>query len=174
MALIFKEIFNLIRILNSETGAGQIAFGICLGFILGLSPWLSLQAIIIFLMILIFRIQAAAAITSAFFFSFIAYLFDPIIHKLGSFVLKHDSLEQIWSYLYNAPIVPYTKFNNSIVMGGAIVGIMFTPLIFIISYSLIKKYQDIVVARFKESKIWKIFKGSVIYNWYCTYEKFRP
>ncbi len=173
MTIILKEIFNLIRILNSETGAGQIAFGICLGFILGLSPWVSLQAIIIFLMILIFRVQAAAALTSAFFFSFIAYLFDPMIHKLGKYVLKHDSLELLWSKMYNAPLVPYTQFNNSIVMGGAVIGIILAPIIYILSYSIIKKYQDLIVSRFKETRIWKFIKGSVLYNWYSTYEKFK-
>jgi len=174
MALILKEIFNLIRILNSETGAGQIALGISLGFILGLSPWVSLQGIVIFLLIIIFRLQATAALTSAFFFSFIAYVFDPIIHKLGRYVLKLDSLESTWTLLYNAPILPYTQFNNSIVMGGAVLGILLSPIIYLISYSLIKKYQDVIVARFRETKVWKIIKGSVVYNWYSTYEKFKP
>ncbi len=173
MSFLLKEIFSLIRILNSETGSKQIALGLTLGFILGLSPWISIQGILIFLFIIIFKVQAGAAFVSAALFSLITYVFDPLLHKLGSNVLKHDSLEGLWTTLYNAPLVPYTKFNNSVVMGGAVLGLILAPLMYFIFYKLVSKYQVTIVARFKNTKIWKAFKGSIIYNWYITYEKYK-
>ncbi len=173
MTFLLKELFSLIRILNSETGAKQIALGFTLGFILGLSPWLSIQGLAIILIILIFRVQAAAAFVAATIFSFVAYIFDPFIHSIGKYVLKHDTLEGLWTYLYNAPLVPYTEFNNSIVMGGAVLGILLAPFLYFIFYKLVSKYQSTIVSKFKDTKFWKAFKGSVIYNWYITYEKYK-
>ncbi len=79
MTLLLKQLFGLIKLLNSETGVNQIATGIAAGFVLGMSPTLSLQSLLIFLLILVFRVQAGAALLSAFFFKFLAFLLDPIL-----------------------------------------------------------------------------------------------
>jgi len=80
MTLLLKQLFAFLKMLNSETGHNQIAAGIAAGFILGMSPMLSLQTFLVFLIIFFFRIQAGAAFLAAFFFAFIAYVLDPIFH----------------------------------------------------------------------------------------------
>ena len=91
MALILKQFFQLIKLLNSETGTNQIAAGVAAGFILGIGPVLSLRALILFLLIIIFRIQFGACLVAAFFFKFIAYLLDPIFHSVGANVLEIEA-----------------------------------------------------------------------------------
>lgn len=172
MSLLLKQFFGLLKLLNSETGHNQIAAGIAMGFILGMSPMLSLQAVLVFICLFLFRIQIGAAFLAAFFFKFIAWILDPIFDEFGRAVLGSDSLAPLWTSLYNMPIVPLTRFNNSIVMGSGIVAILLFPIIFLASRSLILKYRETIVARFKETKIWKAVKATSLYQWYYSYEKY--
>jgi len=172
VSLLLKQFFGLLKLLNSETGHNQIAAGIAMGFILGMSPMLSLQAMLVFICLFLFRIQIGAAFLAAFFFKFIAWILDPLFDDFGRAVLGSESLSSLWTALYNMPIVPLTRFNNSIVMGSGIVAILLFPVIFFLSRSLILKYRETVVARFKETKVWKAVKATSLYQWYYSYEKY--
>jgi uncharacterized protein (TIGR03546 family) len=170
LGLILKQLFALIKMLNSETGQNQIAAGVAAGFILGMTPALSLQSLLVFLCLFFFRIQMGMAFLSAFFFAFIAWLMDPAFHAIGSAVLQAPALQGIFTTLYNMPIIPYTRFNNSIVMGSGVVSILLAPVIFWIARALIIKYRLAVVERFKQTKIWKAVKATSLYKWYYSYE----
>lgn len=171
MGLLLKQLFALIKMLNSETGHNQIAAGIALGFILGMTPVFSLQAILVFLLIFVFRIQMGAAFLAAFFFKFAAYLLDPAFDAIGTQVLQADALQGLWTALYNMPIVPLTRFNNSIVMGSGVVTIVLSPFVFIGSKIAIIKYRATVVARFKQTRFWKAIQATSFYKWYYSYDK---
>ncbi len=97
---------------------------------------------------------------SAFFFKFIAYLFDYPAHVLGKAVLEIDALRPLFVSMYNMPLVPMTRFNNSIVMGSMIVSLLLLPLLSVGFKIAILKYRAIVVARFKGTKVWKAFAAT--------------
>src|SRR5690606_22747222 len=99
--------------LNSDTGNISLAMGMTCGFILGMTPVLSLQSLLIFFILFIFRIQIGAALVMTFFFKFVAFLLDPLFDVVGRNVLEMESLQGIFTTLYNMPIIPYTRFNNS-------------------------------------------------------------
>lgn len=170
MTILLKQIFGLIKLLNSETGTNQIAWGVAAGFVLGLSPTFSLQALLIFLMILIFRIQAGAAFVSAFFFGFIAYLLDPITAAIGAAVLETPSLRATFTSLYNMPIIPLTRFNNSIVMGSGVLAVTFMPVVYLLSRVAVIKYRKTFVERYKNTALWKALQATSVYKWYVRYE----
>jgi uncharacterized protein (TIGR03546 family) len=171
MTLLLKQIFAFIKLLNSENGLNQISAGVAAGFILGMTPMLSLQTLLVFLCIFFFRIQAGAAFLAAFFFSFVAYLLDPVFHSVGSAVLTADALQGLFTTMYNMPIIPLTRFNNSVVMGSGVVAVLLSPVIFFLARVLIQKYRVTVVARLQNTKIWKAVKATSLYNWYYTYDK---
>lgn len=171
MTLLLKQIFAFFRMLNSETGTDQLAVGLTLGMFLGFSPFLSLQTFIVILILLFFRIQIGAAFLAAFFFKFVAFLVDPAADLLGRQILEAESLRPLWVTLYNMPIIPFTRFNNSIVMGSfAVAVVLFIPVYFAFRKFIIK-YRETVVARFKQTKFWKAFAATKFYNWYLTYDK---
>ncbi len=173
MGLILKQLFSFIKLLNSDTGNISLALGMTCGFILGMTPVLSLHSLLIFLILFIFRIQIGAALITAFFFKFIAYLMDPAFHFVGSKVLELESLQGILTQLYNMPIIPYTRFNNSIVMGSAVVTFALAPFVYILSSIFISKYREIVVARFKTTKVWKAVEATKFYQWYYKYDQYK-
>jgi uncharacterized protein (TIGR03546 family) len=156
--------------LNSETGTNQIAWGVAAGFVLGMSPTLSLQTLLVFLLILIFRIQAGAAFLAAFFFKFVAYLLDPLFADIGAGVLEMASLRELFTTMYNMPLVPLTRFNNSVVMGAGVVSVFLMPVIFFGSKFLIGKYREQVVNRYQQTKFWKLVKATSFYKWYASYD----
>ncbi|KYG65849.1 TIGR03546 family protein [Bdellovibrio bacteriovorus] len=171
MTLLLKQIFNFFKLLNSDTGTKQLAAGLSLGLILGFAPFLSIQTLIVIAIIFVFRVQIGAAFLSAFFFKFVAFLFDQPAHYLGKAVLEMESLRPLFTTMYNIPFVPMTRFNNTIVMGSMIVSILLLPFAYFGFQALIIKYRATVVARFKGTKAWKAFAATKVYNWYTTYDK---
>jgi uncharacterized protein (TIGR03546 family) len=170
MTLILKQVFAFLKMLNSETGHNQIAAGIAAGFILGMTPMLSLQTLLVFICIFFFRIQAGAAFLAAFFFAFIAWLLDPVFHAVGVGILEMESLQGLFTTMYNVPLLPLTRFNNTIVMGSGVVAICLSPFIYFISRAMILKYRETVLARIKNTKFWKAMQATSLYKWYYTYD----
>lgn len=173
MGLILKQLFAFIKLLNSDTGTISLAAGMTCGFILGMTPVLSLHSLLIFLIMFFFRVQIGAAFTAAFFFKFIAFMLDPLFDWAGSRVLEMHALEPFFTKLYNMPIIPYTRFNNSIVMGSAVITFTLAPFVFILSQRLIIRYREQVVARFKDTKVWKAIQATKFYQWYYKYEQYK-
>lgn len=171
MGFLLRQIFSFLKLLNSDTGTNQIAAGIAAGFILGMAPTFSLQTILVIVLLFFFRIQIGAATLSAFFFKFVAFIFDPVFHEMGKKILEIDSLKGIFTTMYNMPIVPFTRFNNSIVMGAGVTSILLAPFIYFIAIAMVVKYRVAVVAKFKQTKIWKAFTVTTIYQWYVKYEQ---
>lgn len=172
MTIILKQLFALINLLNSDTGTNQIAAGFACGLILGFAPMLSLQALLVFICMFLFRIQIGAAFVSAFFFAFIAWLFDPVSNMLGSAILEVEALRPLFTTMYNMPLVPLTRFYNSITMGAGVLSLVLAPLVFFGGRMLILSYRAKVVARFRESRWWKLWAGTALFKWYAKYEKF--
>lgn len=170
MTLLLKQLFGFLKLLNSDTGTYQLASGLALGIVLGFSPFLSLQTLLILTLVFIFRIQIGAAFLSAFFFKFIAYLIDTPADYLGRWVLEAEALRPIFTELYNMPIIPLTRFNDSIIMGSAIIGFLLAIPGFFVFTRLIEKYRATVLARFRESKFFKALKATPLYNWYLKYD----
>ncbi len=171
MTLILKQIFSLLKVLNSDTGENQIAAGIACGLILGFAPMFSLQTLLVFILLFFLRIQVGAAFASAFFFALIAYIFDPVFNNVGITILEMDSLKGLFTTLYNLPIIPFTKFYNSVVMGAGVTSIVLAPIIFLLSKMLIVKYRIKVLEKFKQTKFWKAVKATGLYKWYAKYDE---
>jgi len=173
MTILLKQLFALIKLLNSDTGTNQIAAGFACGLILGFAPMLSLQGLLVLVCIFLFRIQIGAALLSAAFFAIIAWLLDPLSDAVGSAILEADALRPMFTTLYNMPLVPLTRFYNSITMGAGVVSLLLAPLVFWGSKKLIVVYRTKVVERFKSSQWWKLWSGTVLFKWYVNYEKLR-
>jgi uncharacterized protein (TIGR03546 family) len=171
MGFLLKQLFELIRLLNSDTGANQIAAGIACGLILGFAPAFSLQTLLVVLCLFFFRIQIGAALVSAFFFAFIAWLLDPLHHLVGQAILEAAALQPLFTAMYNMPLVPLTRFYNTITMGAGVVSIALAPVIFLLAKRLIMKYRATVLARFEQTRAWKLWKATPFYKWYTTYDQ---
>jgi len=169
LSLLIKQLINFIKLLHSETGTNQLAMGLALGLVIGFSPLLSLQGLALVLILLLFRIQMGAAFLSGFFFTFVAFLLDPVCDLLGRAILENPGLRPTFVQLYNMPLVPLTRFNNSIIMGSGVLSlILVIPFFFIFKKGVIK-YRLTVVEKVKDTKAWKAFKATALFQWYSKY-----
>lgn len=173
MTLILKQVFGLIRLLNSETGDRAIALGMALGLILAFSPWASLQGVLLFLVILLFRVQAGAALITAFFLKGLALLAAPLLDVLGQQVLEMEALQGVWTALYQAPLVPWTRFHHSVVMGGAVLGLALVAPGYLVFKRLVVSYRKQIRDRFAKTRFWRWCKGTTLAQLYFKYEKAR-
>lgn len=170
MSLLLKQLYNFFKLLNSDTGTNQISAGLACGLILGFAPFFSLQTVLVLFLVFVFRIQLGAAFFSAFFFKFVAFLIDPLADKLGQSFLEAESLHSIFTTMYNMPIVPMTRFNNSIVMGSLVLSIILAPIAFFVFKKLVSQYRVQVLQRFQQTKLWKGIKATKLYLWYSKYD----
>lgn len=171
MTLLTKQIINLIRLLHSDTGQNQVASGLAFGVFLGFAPFLSIQTFLVLLITFIFRVQLGAVFISAFFFKFIAYLMDPVADPLGRTLLENPSLRPLWTFMYNVPLLPMTRFNNSIIMGSLVISLILCPVLFVVFRKLVIQYQSTLVRRLEATRAWKVFKATKFYLWYKKYDE---
>lgn len=169
MTLLGRQLFKLVYLLNSERGTESIAAGMALGIVLGFSPVLSLQSVIVFLAVLVFRVQMGAALLSMGLFKLIAPPLTPLFHVVGEAVLSVGVLLPVYRALYTLPLVPLTRFYNTVVTGAGVCGLILAPEGYLLARWLIARYRSAVVARLKETRWWTLWKSSTIYKWYQSY-----
>jgi uncharacterized protein (TIGR03546 family) len=162
-----KLVTNFIKILREGQTPAQVAGGFALGSILGLSPMLTLQGVLVWLIILVLDVNLSAATFSLGVFALIAYIFDPIFHRFGYFLLvEMSSLKGLWTLLYNAPIAPLTRFNNTVVMGSFVSAvILFLPL-YVGMKKFVLAYRATLGVRMHKMKIYQIIDRSSLVQWY--------
>lgn len=121
---VLKVLKKIIVLFQSDISPNQIAWGFALGAIMGLVPGFFMK-LVLFVIIMIFRVNLSSAFIAATLFSIIGLAIDPLLDKVGYFVLvDFKALNSFYTWLYNLPVVPFTKFNNTIVMGSFIVGLI--------------------------------------------------
>jgi uncharacterized protein (TIGR03546 family) len=162
-----KLVTNFIKILREGQTPAQVAGGFALGSILGLSPMFTLQGLFVWLIILVLDVNLSAATFSLGLFALIAYIFDPIFHRLGYLLLVDiTGLKALWIALYNAPIAPLTRFNNTVVMGSLVSAlILFAPLYFGMK-KFVVAYRATLGVRMHKMKIYQIIDRSSLVQWY--------
>jgi uncharacterized protein (TIGR03546 family) len=162
-----KLVRDFIGILREGQTPAQVAGGFALGTILGLSPMLTLQGALVWLILLVLDVNFSAAGVAITVFSLMAWLLDPVFHWLGFQVLVNiEPLKGLWTSLYNAPIAPLTRFNNTVVMGSFLTAI----ILFIPIYCAMKKfvvaYRTTLGARIEKIKLYQVLKRSSLVQWY--------
>jgi uncharacterized protein (TIGR03546 family) len=158
---------NFIKILREGQTPAQVAGGFALGSIVGLSPAFTLQGLVVWFIILVLDVNLSAALLSFTLFALLGVLLDPVFHQLG-YVLLVDlpGLKAFWTSLYNAPIAPLTRFNNTIVLGSLVGGIVLALPVFFAMRSFVVAYRLHIGKRVAQWKIYQIVSKSSLVRWY--------
>lgn len=161
-----KILAKLIKALNAEGSPSQISFGFMFGMIIGLTPLWSLSNLPMLLLVLIFRINLTAFLVAFGFFSGVAYLFDPLMHRLGEAMLTAPQLQALWTDLYNNDFWRLTHFNNTLTLGSLTLGLVLAIPLFFISNILIRNYREHVLAWVQKTRLVKLIKANRFYRIY--------
>ena len=168
---LIKLIQSLIGALHSEGTPGQLAAGIALGSILGLTPLINIHNAIVFAAIVLLNVSFAGGMLGWALFVPIGFILDPLFDWIGHQLLLAESLRGFWTSLYNTPIVPLTNFNNTVVLGSLVFALaFFVPLFFSIRWA-VRRYRETIGERVRQSKFYRAVMASKVYN---VYRMFQP
>ncbi|GAB1482097.1 hypothetical protein MASR2M78_09120 [Treponema sp.] len=152
-----KAIVKAFVALNSNVKKEQIAAGFAWGLLLALIPTGNLIWFTLFVFAFFTKINYGMQLLVMVLFKLILPLAAKPLDKLGWYILNQDSLYPYFSYLYNIPIAPLTRFNNTLVAGGLVLGlILWIPLFFIVR-ALVSVYRSKLAPKIAETAIYKAF-----------------
>jgi uncharacterized protein (TIGR03546 family) len=164
---------KLLKALASEASPGQIAGGIILGMIIGLTPVLSLHNLFIVILILVLKVNIGMALLSFMVFSGVAYLADPVFHSFGVWLLELESMQQTWTNMYNNEWWALTKFYNTVVIGSFVTAIILClPAFPLVKYGVVQ-YRRHIHAKVRKWKLVQAFKSTKFYSIYQTVSRVR-
>ena len=171
MFALVKLIQSLIGALHSEGTPGQLALGIALGSIMGLTPLMNIHNAIVFAAIVLLNVSFAGGMLGWALFVPIGFLLDPLFDWIGHQVLMAESLRGVWTSLYNTPIVPLTNFNNTIVLGSLVFSLLLLVPLFFATRWAVARYRVTVGERVRQSKFYRAVMASKVYT---VYKMFQP
>ena len=151
-------IAKLIVALNSNSRPSELASGIAFGFWLALIPGGNLLWVALFVIAFFIKHNISALLLSMGGFSLFISFFDPLLDRIGGTALEFPALQDFFTSLYNTPYLSYSNFNNTIVAGGFILGIILWIPIFLLFNILIKVYRKKIAPKVAESKFVKFMK----------------
>ncbi len=120
----FRFLLMTRQTLVSDESTRRLALGVTFGMMIGLIPKDSLFVWVLGVAMMLTTANIVSAIVSGFLFSGLGYFLDPFTHKLGGLLLTADGLEPAWTWLYGLPFMPWTRFNNTVVLGSFVLGIL--------------------------------------------------
>jgi uncharacterized protein (TIGR03546 family) len=152
---LLKLIGKLIIALNGNVKKSQIAAGLAWGILLGLIPAGNFFWIALFICSFFFRHHHWSKIFSMTVVKLVSPLIVLWVDTLGWEVLHIEALQPLFTTLYNMPFVPFTKFNNTLVMGGLVGGAVLWLPSFIIFMAVIPLYRNHLAPKIRNSKLVK-------------------
>ena len=153
-----KPLAKLIIALNSNLRKGQIAAGFSWGLLLGLIPAGNVFWIALFVVSFFFKHHHFSKLLVLAVLKIISGAVAPLMDTVGWELLHVAALQPFFTSLYNMPFVPLTRFNNTLVAGGLISGIvLFLPVFFLIFF-LVPVYRSRVVPKIRSSKFLAVIK----------------
>ena len=167
MLTILKLLQSLVRTLHSDGSPNQIAAGVALGAALGLTPLVSAHNAAVVVLLVLLNVSFGAGMLGWALFAPLGFLLDPVFHRVGHRLLVDTpALQPVWTAWYNTPGVPYTSFNNTVVLGSVAGWLALSLPIWALSYLAVVRYRATVGERVRASKLYKAVTASRAYTVY--------
>jgi len=164
---LLKTLQSLIKELHSDGTPLQIALGAALGAALGLTPIANVHNAIVLALLLILNVSFGAGMLAWGLFVPLGFILDPVFDRVGHMLLMETpALTPLWTSWFNTPLVPYTNFNNTVVL-GSVVGwlVLFIPIVLLVKF-LVVRYRATYGERVRKSKFYRAVTASQAYNVY--------
>jgi len=171
MLALIKLIQSIIKTLHSAGTPGQVAAGMAVGSALGLTPLVNLHNLVIFSLLVLLNVSFGGGMLGWALFVPIGFLLDPLFNKIGLSLLTAPSLRPMWTDWTNTPILPFTNFNNTVVLGSFVSWVVLAIPIFFAARYGVARYRATIGERVRQSRFYKAVTASQVYN---VYKLFRP
>lgn len=170
--LILKLLQSLVKALHSEGTPGQVAAGMALGAILGLTPLLSVHNLLVVALIFLLNVSLPGAALGWAIATPLGFALDPAFDALGRWLLLDiPALTRLWTVLANTPVVPLTNFNNSVVLGSLVSAVALVAPVYFAGRWGVRRYRETLGERIKQSGLYRAITASRLF---ALYRLFRP
>jgi uncharacterized protein (TIGR03546 family) len=170
--LLLKLVQSLFKALHSEGTPGQVAAGIALGSILGLTPLVNLHNLAVVALILLFNVSVPGALLGWALFLPLGFALDSLFDAVGRrLLLETPALVPLWTSLADIPIIPLTNFTNTVVLGSLVFSLLGFVPIWLGSRWAVRRYRATIGERVKQSAWYRALTTSRLYG---VYRLFRP
>ena len=149
---------KLLAALNANARPGEIAAAAAFGLMLALIPGGNLLWVGLFVLIFFLKIHLATALLVMALARLGVPFADPLIGWVGLKILTIEGLHSIFTGMANAPVLPYTNFNNSLVLGGLLTGIAAWIPVFLLFSFLVRLYRNLLWPKLANSRLVKAFQ----------------
>jgi len=172
MLALLKLLQSIVKSLNSQGTPGQLAAGLALGSALGLTPLMNLHNLVLLAAAMLFNVSFGGFLLGWALFVPVGFALDPVFDAIGrTLLIGATGLRPMWTAWYNAPVLPLTNFNNTVVLGSFVCwAVLAIPLFFVLR-SLVAQYRERVYARLKRTRFFQAVTASKLFN---IYSLFRP
>lgn len=172
MLTLLKLLQSLLKTLHSDGTPAQVAAGLALGAALGLTPLMNVHNLVIVALILVLNVSIGGAMLGWALFLPLGFLLDPLFDRIGrQLLLDTPALTPLWTTWFNSPVLPYTNFNNTIVLGSLVAWLaLWLPIFFAARYA-VTRYRATLGERVRQSRFYQAVTASKAYN---VYSWFRP
>ena len=154
--LLLKLLQKLVRTLNSDGTPGQVAAGIALGSALGLTPLINMHNLLVIAAAMVFNVSFPAVTLGWIVFTPVGFLLDPVFDAVGATLLTGATgLVPTWTTFYNTPVVPFSNYNNTVVLGSFLSWLVLGVPIFFAARWGVARYRETVLARLQRLKVFR-------------------
>lgn len=155
--MILVWLAKVLAVFNANIRPGEVAAGIALGLLAALVPAGNLVWLALLLLVFFVKVNQAIFFVSMAVFKLLAGFLDPALDAVGWEVLRYPALQDAFVTMANTPIVPWTRFNDTLVMGGFVVGLLaLLPTWFLFRW-LIKVWRSSILPKMMASAWYKAF-----------------
>ena len=145
---------KLFKSLNSNSHPGEIAHGVALGVIMGMVPKDNALWYILFVLFFFIRINKAVYLLVTLGVSLCIAPLDMMLDCIGYQVLMFEPAIPVYRTLLDIPFVAFTKFNNTVVMGSLVAGLILYIPVYILSRLVVKLWRVVIAPKITASKLW--------------------
>lgn len=158
------SIAKILVALGGNTRPGEMASAFASGIWLALLPAGNLLWWSLFVLHGFFRINMAVLLLVLAGGSALAPLLDPVLNSLGLAILGFAPLHSFFVSLADMPIVSFTRFNDALVTGGFVAGLVVWIPMFFLGRLLVSVLRKHVFARIRESGWWRRIKSMPLFS----------
>ena len=127
---------------SRDYSVNQMAAGFVLGSALGLTPLLSLHNLLFLAAPIVLRLPLNTFLLAWIVSIPVGFLLDPVFHEVGSTLLSSEFLTPLWTGASNVPLLPLTRFNNTVTLGSFVFWAASCVPLFFLSRRGMGRYRD--------------------------------
>ncbi|MEM6330443.1 MAG: TIGR03546 family protein [Planctomycetota bacterium] len=160
LSAVIRPLRGAVAMLAANDSPRQIAAGVALGAVIGLTPKGNLIAATLLALLLATRVNRSAGLGAAALFSWVGLHADGLTHRIGAYLLTLKDMQPHYAAAYELPLGPWIGFNNTVVLGSLVLGLYIAYPVYLLARMPLDRYQAPVAAWLRRRRVGRWLLGA--------------